>query len=95
MNCVFTEYAVLSPFAPNNKNCHSMNLDKYFRYLREDPTFVPNGSECGSNRMCIKQTCSPLPGNCPDNCSGVIVKNPYTGESFPAFVLPDPDRGQR
>lgn len=37
--------------------------------------------------MCVKQKCSPLPVGCPENCPGIKMVHPYTGEIFPAFEL--------
>ncbi|XP_074596685.1 disintegrin and metalloproteinase domain-containing protein adm-2-like [Brevipalpus obovatus] len=72
-------------------NCSFLRLGSNSRSLREDPTFVQNGSECGSENMCVKQKCVSLPAGCPKNCPGKKVQHPDTHELLPAYILPDPD----
>ncbi|XP_074596220.1 zinc metalloproteinase-disintegrin-like EoMP06 [Brevipalpus obovatus] len=72
-------------------DCYYLKLGENTRFLREDPTFVQNGSECGNEKMCVKQKCVSLPTGCPKNCPGELVQHPDTHEWLPAYILPDPD----
>ncbi|XP_074596219.1 zinc metalloproteinase-disintegrin-like EoMP06 [Brevipalpus obovatus] len=72
-------------------DCSFLEIGNNTRSLREDPTFVQNGSECGNEKMCVKQKCVSLPAGCPKNCPGELVQHPDTHEWLPAYILPDPD----
>lgn len=69
-------------------SCAFIGLGHSFRFLRDDPTFIPNGTACeDGKKMCVNQDCRSLPKGCPENCPGEKVMHPYTGEIFPAFIL--------
>ncbi|XP_074595041.1 uncharacterized protein LOC141850341 [Brevipalpus obovatus] len=83
----------------SERDCMSLSYSEmfgyYYYYLPRDVSYVADGSWCGDGKMCLNQSCVPLPEGCPHNCSGKPMNDSNNPEIRPGVVYQERNRNRQ